>query len=70
MPVGFSATILATDLGATRHIAVGKNGDMYVKLSKLKENQEGIYVLQDTDGDGAIDQQKVVRRLSGYGHCH
>ena len=34
LPAGFTAKILATDLGTTRHIAVGKSGDIYVKLAK------------------------------------
>ena len=29
LPNGFSVKIIATDLGATRHIAVAKNGDIY-----------------------------------------
>jgi glucose/arabinose dehydrogenase len=66
LPVGFSAKILGTDLGATRHIAVGKNGDIYVKLSKLKEGK-GIYVLRDTNGDGVIDQQNMFGDYPGTG---
>src|SRR5688572_21475301 len=58
LPLGFSAKILATDLGATRHMVVGKNGDMYVKLSKLKDGK-GIYLLRDANNDGTIDEQKL-----------
>ena len=43
LPNGFSVKIIATDLGATRHIAVAKNGDIYAKLSKLKDGK-GIYL--------------------------
>ena len=43
LPTGFSATILGTDLGATRHLTVSRNGDIYAKLSKLKDGK-GIFV--------------------------
>jgi hypothetical protein len=36
LPPGFTATIVAEGLGGARHIAVNKQGDLYVKLSKLK----------------------------------
>jgi len=66
LPAGFSATVLATDLGATRHMVVGKNGDMYVKLSKLKDGK-GIYLLRDANGDGAIDEKKLFGDYPGTG---
>ena len=37
VPAGFVATILGTELGATRHLTVSKNGVIYAKLSKLKD---------------------------------
>lgn len=66
LPAGFSAKILGTDLGATRHIAVGKNGDIYVKLSKLKDGK-GIYLLRDTNKDGVIDETKLFGDYPGTG---
>jgi glucose/arabinose dehydrogenase len=66
LPAGFSATILGTDLGPTRHIAVGKNGDVYVKLSKLKDGK-GIYLLRDTNKDGVIDEKKLFGDYPGTG---
>jgi len=66
LPVGFSAKILGTDLGATRHIVVGKNGDIYVKLSKLKDGK-GIYLLRDANRDGVIDEQKLFGEYPGTG---
>ncbi|MCE6991316.1 sorbosone dehydrogenase family protein [Dyadobacter sp. CY323] len=66
LPAGFSAKVLATDLGATRHMAIGKNGDMYVKLSKLKDGK-GMYLLRDTNGDGTIDEQKLFADYQGTG---
>ncbi|WP_338869279.1 PQQ-dependent sugar dehydrogenase [Spirosoma sp. SC4-14] len=56
VPAGFSATIVAEELGPTRHIAISKTGDIYVKLSKLKDGK-GIYRLRDTDKDGTIDER-------------
>ncbi len=66
LPIGFSAKILATDLGPTRHMVVGKNGDMYVKLSKLKDGK-GIYLLRDANGDGTIEEQKLFGDYQGTG---
>jgi glucose/arabinose dehydrogenase len=66
LPVGFSAKILGTDLGATRHIAVAKNGDVYVKLSKLKDGK-GIYLLRDTNKDGVVDETKLFGNYPGTG---
>lgn len=53
---GFSAAIVAQDLGGARHLAVAPNGDVYVKLSRLKDGK-GIYRLRDTDKNGSLDQQ-------------
>ncbi len=66
LPVGFSATVLASDLGPTRHIAVGKSGDIYVKLSKLKDGK-GIYILRDVNNDGVIDEKKMFGDYPGTG---
>lgn len=66
LPAGFSAHVLATDLGPTRHIAVGKSGDIYVKLSKLKDGK-GIYILRDANNDGVIDEKKMFGNYPGTG---
>jgi len=66
LPTGFSATVLATDLGPTRHIAIGKSGDIYVKLSKLRDGK-GIYILRDTNNDGKIDETKMFGNYPGTG---
>jgi glucose/arabinose dehydrogenase len=66
LPAGFSATILGTDLGATRHITVSKNGDIYAKLSKLKDGK-GICLLRDTNKDGVIDETKYFGDYKGTG---
>ncbi|GAB3500049.1 sorbosone dehydrogenase family protein [Spirosoma knui] len=66
LPAGFAATIVAEDLGATRHIAVTKSGDIYVKLGKLKDGK-GIYRLRDTDKDGVIDERVGFGDYPGTG---
>ncbi|MES2794889.1 MAG: PQQ-dependent sugar dehydrogenase [Bacteroidota bacterium] len=66
VPNGFSVKVLASNLGATRHIAVAKNGDIYAKLSKLKDGK-GIYLLRDTNKDGIIDETKLFGDYPGTG---
>jgi glucose/arabinose dehydrogenase len=51
VPAGFSATMIADNLGAARHIAATPGGDIYVKLAGLKGGK-GIVVLHD-NGDKA-----------------
>lgn len=66
LPANFTAEIIASDLGATRHMVVGKNGDIYVKLSKLK-NGKGIYLLRDLNKDGVIEETKLFGDYAGTG---
>lgn len=60
LPAGFSATVFHDNLGRARHISVAPNGDVYVKLEKLKDGK-GIYKLVDADKDG------VAESATGYG---
>jgi glucose/arabinose dehydrogenase len=62
LPPGFSATIIATGLDGARHLAITKQGGIYVKLGRLKDGK-GIYYLKDTNGDGVI---KVVYGFGDY----
>ena len=55
LPPGFTSVIYAENMGAPRHIVVTKEGDVYVKLDKLKDGKT-IYRLRDTNGDGKADQ--------------
>jgi glucose/arabinose dehydrogenase len=55
LPVGFTALRAADGLGAARHIAVAANGDIFVKLERLK-NGKGIYLLHDADNNGRAEQ--------------
>jgi len=61
LPAGFSSLIVADGLGQARHLIVTKEGDIYVKLGKLKDGK-GIYRLRDTNGDGKADQ------ITGFGN--
>ena len=58
---GFSAIAVAENLGRARHIVVNSNGDVYVKLERLKDGK-GIFRLRDTNGDGKADQ------VTGFGN--
>jgi glucose/arabinose dehydrogenase len=61
LPQGFSASIFYDNLGRARHLSVAPNGDVYVKLSKLKEGK-GIYRLRDANHDG------IAESVSGFGN--
>ena len=54
LPEGFSSLIVADNLGSGRHIAVNKNGDIYLALRSLN-NGNGIVALRDTNGNGRAD---------------
>ncbi len=49
LPDGFTATVVADSLPGARHIAVNKQGGLYVKLSRLKDGK-GIIYLKEKDG--------------------
>lgn len=61
LPAGFNAEKVATDLGRARHIVVAANGDVFVKLERLKDGK-GIYRLHDSNGDGKADE------ITGFGN--
>ena len=50
LPKGFSASVVASNLGQVRHIAVTKEGDVYAKLARAK-NGKGILFLKDNNGN-------------------
>jgi len=66
LPSGFSAVMVAENLGNTRHIAVASNGLIYVKVGSLKKSK-GIYLLQDTNGDGKADKVSSFGSFPGTG---
>lgn len=66
LPASFSSIKVTTGLGRARHIAVAANGDIFVKLDKLKEGK-GIYRLHDANGDGVADQVTGFGNYTGTG---
>ncbi|RYY29190.1 MAG: sorbosone dehydrogenase [Chitinophagaceae bacterium] len=66
LPKGFKASIVAEGFAGARHIAVTKQGGIYVKLSRLKDGS-GIWYLKDTNGDGVIDIRKGFGNYPGTG---
>ena len=66
LPAGFTSTVFADGLGKARHLAVSANGDVYVKLEKLRDGK-GILRLRDNDRDGVSDDQFGFGRYIGTG---
>ncbi len=60
LPAGFRAETVVESLGRNRHIAVNGNGDIYVKLEKLKDGK-GILVLRKTG-----TEYKMVNSFGNY----
>lgn len=58
LPEGFCATVVASQLGPVRQLAVAPNGDLYAALSgKPGDNTGGILAFRDKDGDGKPDER-------------
>ncbi len=66
LPAGFGALIVADSLGGARHIAVTKQGDLYVKLSRPK-NGKAILFLHDNNKDGKYDENTGFANYGGTG---
>lgn len=66
LPEGFSAIVVADELGRGRHIEVNSNGDIYVSLRQQDENK-GIVCMRDTTGDGKADIIKYAGEHVGTG---
>lgn len=58
LPKGFSASVIASNLGQVRHIAVTKEGDLYAKLGRAK-NGKAILFLKNKNG--------VLEAQNGFG---
>src|SRR6195952_1904665 len=65
VPEGFSIANVATGLSRPRHLAVAANGDVFVKLDKLK-NGKGIIRLH-ANGDGKPDIETGYGNFTGTG---
>ena len=61
VPKGFSVDVIGTDLGSPRHISVAQNGTIYANRSK----DDGFFVLKDSNGDGLLDNKKVIGHARG-----
>ncbi|HWN17814.1 MAG TPA: PQQ-dependent sugar dehydrogenase [Gemmatimonadales bacterium] len=58
LPEGFCATVVASQLGPVRQVAVAPNGDLYAALSgKPADNTGGVLAFRDTNGDGKPDER-------------
>ena len=66
LPIGFEAQLIGKSLGRPRHIVVNSNGDIYIKLERLR-NGKGILCLRDKDGDGKIDDTTGFGNFGGTG---
>ena len=64
LPSGFSALTVTENLGQARHIAITKEGDMYVKLASPKDGK-GILFLKDKNNDGRMEVQNSFGDYGG-----
>ena len=68
LPDGFASTVFHDGVGRARHLAVTRDGIVYVKLRGPVRNQapadfKGVVALRDSNGDGRADQ---VEYIGGY----
>ena len=69
LPDGFCALLVADNVGRARHIAVRRNGDLYVAVNPAPDgSDEGrLLALRDTDGDGRMDRVETISETGGHG---
>jgi glucose/arabinose dehydrogenase len=66
LPAGFGASKVMDGLGKARHIAITKDGSIYIKLMRLLDGK-GIVYLQDKDKDGKYETQASFGTYIGTG---
>jgi hypothetical protein len=66
LPGNFHVQVIADNLGAARHLAVTKQGLVYIKLAKLKGGK-GIIVLEGNTGDGKAAKETGFGNFVGTG---
>ena len=66
LPEGFSAIVVADNVGYGRHIAVNDNGDVYLALRQLNNNG-AVVAMRDTNNDGRSDIIKYFGNIVGTG---
>ncbi len=65
VPDDFEVSVVADKIdGGSRHIAVNKNGDIYVKL--MEPGKGGNIALRDKNGDGTIDERATFGKYPEY----
>ncbi|MCK0147182.1 PQQ-dependent sugar dehydrogenase [Arenibacter sp. F26102] len=62
LPEGFEAVVVVDSIGPARHLAVNKNGDIYIKMRFAHEEGENIG-LRDTNNDGKVD---IIKRFGVF----
>lgn len=67
LPAGFTATIIAENLGNARHIAVTQQGGLYIKLARLKDGKGIVYLKPGKDGK--YTRQLAFGDYGGTGIC-
>jgi glucose/arabinose dehydrogenase len=72
LPAGFKASTVVEGFGATRHLVVAPNGVIFVHLSDSKRRKtgtpkDGVYRLEDTNGDGKPDKMTNFGDYEGTG---
>src|SRR3954471_8497368 len=74
LPQGFCASVVADNVGRTRHIAVSPRGDLYAVLAAAGgRGQQGpaqpaVLAMRDANGDGKIEQvERFGPGLNGTG---
>jgi glucose/arabinose dehydrogenase len=66
LPAGFTAVEVTPGIGTARHLVVTSNGIIYVKMSKANDNK-GIMILKDKNGDGIADETTGFGDFGGTG---
>ena len=62
LPAGFGAITVVDSLGRNRHLVVNSNGNIYVKLARLKDGKGILVLREDANGKG-----KVVKSFGRFG---
>lgn len=66
LPAGFQARIIADNLGKARHLAVGPQGNIYVKIDRPKEGN-AIVVLHENARTGKAEKITSFGNYKGTG---
>src|SRR4051812_40401042 len=64
LPAGFCAVVFADSVAGARHLAVARNGDVFVS-AQGRGGGAGVVALRDTNADGRADVR--VQYAGGFG---